>query len=128
MTLRYAGITLCTAALAACTAAQQQAAITIGASLASYAAAHNTTAASLVHQGALICGKINSTTGQLVESSVVAVASAAGAPVTVLNQAASDVGAACDAIGLDAGPLPVAVNPATVPVVPVATPLPAVKA
>lgn len=130
MSIRIAGLTLCSAAmLAGChlTPTQEQAAIVVGGSLASYAAQHNTTAAKLVANGAAICGQVNTQTGQLVENTVVAVATAAGAPATVLNQSASAVADTCAAIGLAAGPLPAGVNAATVTLVPVATVLPVVK-
>jgi predicted ATPase len=69
-----------------------------------------TTATQAVADGQLFCARATST-GPL----VVALATAAGAPLTVTNKAAADVAAACAVIGA----LPVAppANPAAAPVV-----------
>jgi len=109
--------------LGACSTAQQAAVTNSVATLASVAAAHNTTAAALLSDGALVCGQASSVQGQLLEGSAVAILNAAGVPVSVTNQAASDVAAACSAIGLVAGPVPS--GQTTLPVATVSTSLPA---
>jgi hypothetical protein len=82
-------------ALSACgTTAVQQATLVNGAvTLAGVAAANNTTVDQVVAKGALFCA----TKGPLVPL-VVALANAAGAPVSVTGQASADVAAACAAI------------------------------
>ena len=106
--------------LTACGSTASNTALTnAGITLATVAAQNNTQAAAIVAQGALICGSASSVTGQLATAGLVAVANAAGAPVTVTNAAASDVAQACAALGKVAGPLPASVPAVTVPVVPV---------
>jgi hypothetical protein len=113
--------TLCAVALlAGCgTPTQTAAVINSGITLASVAAANNSTAAKIVSDGALICGKINSTTGQLLTDGLEVAASALGAPLMVTGAISSAVAASCPA-GTVPGPLPAGVDPSTVPVVPVA--------
>ncbi len=107
-------------ALSACgTTATQQAALTTGAvTLASVAATNNTTVASLVTKGALFCKQV----GPL-EPMVVALANAAGAPVSVTGMAANDVAEACAAV--EAVPVAPPANPAAAPVVTATVALPA---
>lgn len=99
-------------ALAACgTTAQQQATLTSGAvTLASVAAANNKTVADVVAKGALFCQQ-----DSVLLPAVVALANAAGAPVSVTGQASSDVAQACAAI--QAVPVPPPAAPGSVPVV-----------
>ena len=104
----------------------QQAQITAGvtavATLASIAAANNTTTAALVAQGALFCQALNSTGAG---TSVFALANAEGAPVSVTNQASAVVAQTCAVLG--AMPVAPPAAAASVPLVPVpATSLPAV--
>lgn len=125
MSLRHAGLSLCTAAmLAACTTpptpTQQAALATAGVTLASVAAANSSTVATLVTKGTLFC-QTATATGPL----VVALATIAGVPVSVTGQAAADVATACGLIGGVAVSPPA--NPSAAPVVPVATTLPAVS-
>lgn len=96
--------------------------------LATVAAQNNTTAASLVSQGTLICGVLDSTTGQLATAGLVALANVAGVPVSVTGMTSSAVSTACAGLGLVAGALPAAVPAASVPVVtaPTAAALPPV--
>lgn len=105
--------------LAACgTTATQQASLVSGAvTLAQVAAAKNTTAANLVTQGTLFCSK---TAAGL--PLVVALANVEGAPVSVTNQAAAAVTAACQAI--NAIPVVPPANPATALVISATTTLP----
>lgn len=107
------------------TPAEQTTVATSITALASVAAAHNTTAAQWLAEGALICGKINSVSGQLVEGSAIIVANAAGIPVSVTGQVAADVQKACP-VGLNPGVLPTGANTSVVPVVPTAATLPPV--
>jgi hypothetical protein len=115
-------------ALSACgiPPAQQTAAIAAGQTLVSIAAANNTTVASVLAQGALICGKATSIQGQLALDGLVAIANAAGAPVAVTGMLPKDVSNACTAVGLIAGPMPVGADPASVAVAVVPTVLPPV--
>lgn len=114
---------LCAVALlSACTTPltpAQQSQITAGTSaaitLGTIAAQNSTTAASLVTKGALICGKIDSTTGQLATAGLTAVADAFGL-AAVTNVADGIVGTVCPSIGLVAGALPSGVDPSTLPV------------
>lgn len=101
-------------ALSACSnvSPTQEATLVAGAqTLASVAAAQNTTVASLVTKGALFCEQYVATSSPL----VVALANIAGAPVSVTGMASDDVAKACAVI---AG-VPVAppVDPESVPVV-----------
>jgi hypothetical protein len=114
-------------ALGACslTPTQQTSVVTAVNTLASVAASQNTTAATILAKGALICGYINSTTGQLEQTGAEIIANAAGVPLSVTNQVAADVAAACPA-GQSPGVLPVTANIATVPVLPTAAKLPPV--
>lgn len=91
-------------------------AISVARTLATVAAQYNTTAKALVARGNLICGQVNSQTGQLIEASVVAVATMAGAPASVKDAAAATVAAACP-VGTVPGPMPATVVVGTVPVV-----------
>lgn len=112
-----------TIALAGCgsTAVQKAQLVAAGQTLASVAAAQNTTVASIVTQGNLFCGK--ATTGAPL---IVALTNIYGAPVTVVNQTAADVATACALIG--GVPVSPPADPASTPVVaaPVAV-LPAAK-
>jgi hypothetical protein len=117
LNLAFAGACLLglTACISACTTPTTpsptgQAAISAGITLASVAAANNTTAASLIGKGQIICndgGALFSLAGSLLS------------PATVAGQAAADVAQACKAISAVAVPqaLPAGVNPAAVPVV-----------
>lgn len=125
MSLRQAGLTLCTAAmLTACSTPPtptQTATLVAGAqTLASVAAANNSTVNTLVTKGALFCQEVTAT-GPL----VVALATIAGVPVSVTGQASADVATACSLIGGVAVSPPA--NPSAAPVVPVATTLPTVS-
>lgn len=82
-------------ALTACgtTPAQQTALIAAGQTLASVAAAHSTTVATLVQDGALFCRQV----GVLTPATVV-LADAAGVPVSVIGRTADDVARACAAV------------------------------
>lgn len=97
----------------------QQAQIAAGASVAvtlgTIAVKNNTTAADLVTQGALICGKIDSTTGQLTTAGLTAVADAFGL-AAVTNVVDTTVSTVCPSIGLVAGALPAGVDAASVTV------------
>lgn len=93
---------------------------TAAVSLAEVAAAHNTTAATILQDGALVCGYASGVTGQLATAGVVAVANSAGVPVSVTQQGAATVATVCSALGKVPGPLPAGVAPADVPVVAVA--------
>lgn len=120
MSLRKASLTLCTAAmLAGCatppTTPQIAALVAGGQTLATVAAANNSTAASILAEGALLCGKAVSPAGVLIGDGIVAVANAAGVPVSVIN-ALSDVVAGACPVGLVPGALPTTTDPATVPV------------
>lgn len=103
------------------TPAQQQTALSAASTaivtLADIAGANNTTVAGMVSQGALFCKKVT-----VLGPSFVALADLSGAPVSVINQPANDVMAACNA----AGGVPVSPpsNPATAAVVQVPTVLP----
>jgi hypothetical protein len=88
-----------------------------GVTLGTVAVQNNTTAATLAKQGALACGIVDSTTGQLIASSVKILANAAGVPVSVTGMASTVVNSACPAINLVAGAIPASIDPATVPVV-----------
>lgn len=116
------------ALLAACTTpptpAQIQTGVTVAVDLAQIAGAQNKTVQTILAQGALICGKASSVPGQLVIGTAVAIANAAGAPVSVTGQLPGDVAAACAPLGLVPGPAPAQ---ASIPVQPVATVLPAVS-
>jgi hypothetical protein len=116
---------LATVALAGCVGTPtQNATLATGAvTLATVAAQNSTTAANLVNSGALICGKIDSTTGQLAAVGLTAVADAFGL-AAVTNVVDKTVGTVCPSIGLVAGALPPGVDPATVSV----TTAPAAKA
>lgn len=100
-------------ALAGCgtTPAEQAQLAAAGQTLASVAAAHNTTVASLVTKGNLFCQQKVVTGAPL----IVALANLYGAPVSVVNQTAADVATACALVG----GIPVAppVDPASAPVV-----------
>ncbi len=114
-------------ALAGCgTPAQQAAETQIAVTLAAAAAKSNSTAANLVSQGALLCGKAVSPTGVLLAGAITAIANAAGMPVSVTGAAASDVAKACAAIGMVPGALPAGADPTTVAVQAIATALPAI--
>lgn len=91
--------------------------------LASVAAKNNTTAANLLAKGALVCGEASSVQGQLVLGGLTVIANAAKVPVSVTGAVQGDVADACKAIGLVAGPMPVNVDPASVPVVVVTAPV-----
>lgn len=110
-------------ALAACKATpavQQQtiaAASTAVITLAEIAAKNNTSVQNVLTKGALICGQINSATGQLVEGTAVALVNAAGVPLSVTGQASGDVAAACAGFGLAPGAAPATMAPAAIPVV-----------
>jgi hypothetical protein len=58
----------------------------------------NKTVQQVLAQGALVCGQIDSTTGQLISGTAVAVLNAAGAPVSVTGQASAVVAGACPAL------------------------------
>jgi len=111
--------------IAACSLSSQQQAslVSAGVTLASAAASQNKTAAQLVADGALICAQLNTTTGQIVAGTLVAVANSAGAPVSVTNQIAADVAAACPA-GTTPTALPATTAATSVPVVTTPTTLP----
>lgn len=113
--------------LAACglTPAQQTAVTTATLTLAQIAATKNTTAAAMLAEGALVCGKIDSATGRLIADSVEVIANAAGLPVSVIGQLQNDVASACPA-GLVPGPMPSGAAPASVPVVATGSSLPVV--
>lgn len=119
---------LCSAALlAACTTPltpAQQASITAATTLGQIAVSNNTTAASLAKAGQTFCGQAVSAQGVLIGTGIVALANLAGVPVAVMGAAQADVLSACQAVGLVAGGLPAAVDPATVPVQTVQTALP----
>lgn len=105
------------------TPAQQQTLAVAGATLAALAAQNNTTVADAVKRGALFC-QLGGGAG------VIAVATAAGAPASVLNQGADAVKSTCD--GLNAIPTAPPPNPGSVtvqvapPIDPTLTPLPPV--
>lgn len=94
--------------LAGCgsTPAQQQTLATAGATLAAIAAQNNTTVDQIVTGGQLFC-QMNGGT------SVVAVVTAAGAPVNVTGKTAAVVSQACAAF--NAVPVPPPANPGAVP-------------
>ena len=98
------------------TPAQIQGGIAVARTLADVAAQYNTTAASLVAKGNLICGKADSATGQLIADSARAVLNAAGAPAAVTDALPGDVAAACPT-GTQPGPLPDGLAAELVPVV-----------
>lgn len=111
-------ILLTALALAGCgtTPAQQTQLVAAGQTLASVAAANNTTVASLVTKGGLFCSR--ATTGAPL---VIALANLYGAPVSVVNQTAVDVAAACALVGgvpvappVDAASAPVVTAPVAV--------------
>ncbi len=109
-------------ALAGCAAQptpQQQSLIDAAGSLATLAAANNTTAASILAKGAVVCGKASSVLGQLAIDGLVMAANSAGVPVSVTNATQQAVAATCAAIGRVPGPMPAGVSPGAVPVVPV---------
>lgn len=110
---------------------QQQAAVSqiiTGAQTLAQAAPAGSTAAQLVQDGALLCGGAVSPNGVLIGAGIVAAASLAGTgPVTVVGALQQDVLATCKALGKVPGALPGTVDPAVVPVVPVATVLKAVS-
>lgn len=116
---------LAAVAVAGCagTPTQNTALATSTVTLATVAAQNSTTAAKLVSSGALICGKIDSTTGQLAAVGLTAVADAFGL-AAVTNVVDKTVATVCPSIGLVAGALPPGVDPATV----VVTTTPAAKA
>lgn len=117
--IRYIPLIAVLAVTACGTTPTEQASLTNGAiTLASVAAANNTTVASLVTKGALFCQQ-QTITGTL----VVAAANAAGAPVSVTGQLANDVAQACAALG--AVPVPPPADPASAPVKTVPAGLPA---
>jgi|GEM_PF-2316003 len=112
-------------ALAGCTAGQIDTATTAAVTLAEVAAANNSTVAKLVNGGALFCQKesgLISAAASLVP--VVAVMTGAGAAASVLDQSAQAVAETCAKLG--AVPVSPPVNAASVPMVAVATALPAV--
>lgn len=82
-------------AVAACgtTPAQQDALVTAGQTLASVAASRSTTVADLVARGTLFCRQVAPLT-----PAIVVLATAAGAPVSVIGQTADDVARACAAV------------------------------
>lgn len=114
-------------ALGACslTPTQQTSVVTAVNTLASVAASQNTTVASLLAKGALVCGLVNSVSGQMIEASAEIIANEAGVPVSVVGMTAAAVAAACPP-GTVPGPLPVGVAATAVPVVPTASTLPPV--
>lgn len=122
MSLRIAVFCLPALVVAGCsslTPAQQSAAIAAGTTLASVAAAQNTTVANIVAKGALFC-KTATPAVDAVSAGVVAVAVAsnpATAPViaSVTGQANSVVAAVCAA--LNGVPVPAPADPSSVPVV-----------
>lgn len=109
------------ALLAACgtTPAQQDALVTAGQTLASVAASRSTTVADLVTKGALFCRQVAPLT-----PAIVVLATAAGAPVSVIGQTADDVARACAAI--QGVPVVPPADPAGVAVVVAPVGLPAV--
>lgn len=100
-------------ALAGCgtTPAQQTAVSGAVATLASVAAAQNSTVASIVAKGGLFCSQEVALGAPL----VVALANLSDAPVSVTGMAAADVATACALIG--AIPVAPPADPASVPVV-----------
>lgn len=94
--MKHLTIILAAIALAGCgaTPAQQAQLVAAGQTLAAVAAGNNTTVAALVMKGGLFCQQANAS-GPL----VVALANIYGAPVSVVNQTASDVATACALIG-----------------------------
>jgi len=109
----------------ALTPAQTMTTIAAAQTLASVAATQNTTVASLLAKGALVCGLVNSVSGQMIEASAEIIANEAGVPVSVVGMTAAAVAAACPP-GTVPGPLPVGVAATAVPVVPTASTLPPV--
>lgn len=119
--MKHLAILATAVALAACgtTPTQQTAIGGAVATLAGVAAAQNSTVASIVTKGGLFCSQKVAVGAPL----VVALANLSGAPVSVTGMASKDVAAACGLIG--AIPVPPPADPASVPVAPVATTLPA---
>lgn len=108
---------LLAATLAGCATTTQTTA-TIGAlqTLASVAAANNTTAAKIAANGAQFCGTLASPQGVLEQTGIVMLAAAANVPVSVVGLGQDVVAGLCPA-GTVPGALPVGVNPAAVAVV-----------
>jgi hypothetical protein len=121
----FAGALLCAAlaalALSGCKTApvpaQQQSIVDAAGSLASLAAANNTTAAKILQKGAVICGKASGMLGQLAMDGLVMAANSAGVPVSVINATQMAVTDTCAALGRVPGPMPAGASPAAVPIV-----------
>lgn len=109
---------LCTAAMLAGCATTSQTTATIGAlqTLASVAAANNTTAAQIAANGAQFCGKLASPQGVLEQTGIVMLAAAANVPVSVVGLGQDVVAGLCPA-GSVPGALPGVFNPAAIQVV-----------
>lgn len=103
--------------LASCTSPGQTQS-TIGAlqTLATVAAANNTTAAKLASAGAQFCGKLASPNGVLATTSIVMLAAVANVPINVQALGPDVVAGLCPK-GTVPGALPDGVNPASVAVV-----------
>lgn len=119
-------------ALASCTQppavtqAEVSAGTTLAMTLADAIAPGNLTVQQALAKGALICGQIDSGTGELVAGTAEAVLNMAGVPVSVTGQAAAVVAGACPAF---MQPVPAPVGTVNLPGVPVlgAMLLPAVQ-
>lgn len=100
---------------------QQQATAVAGAltTLGSVAAANSITVAGLASKGTLFCGQMALPNGILIQGGVIAAATVAGAPVSVINRSAQAVADTCRSLGLVAGVPPAGTDLSAVPVQPV---------
>lgn len=74
--------------------------------LAEAVAPKNQTVQAVLSKGALVCGKVSSTQGQLIQNTAFAVLNSAGVPVAVTNQTAIAVSGVCAAFNAVPGPAP----------------------
>lgn len=109
-------------AVAACSDPAQQAAVTNAAvTLATVAAANNTTVADIVTKGGLFCASPKLAAAEQI-AGIVAVQLPSGQAVSVTNQGAAAVAATCAALGKV--PVPAPADPSSVPMATVASTLP----
>lgn len=121
--MKYVASLIAVLALAACSDPVQKSAVTDAVvTLASVAAANNTTVADIVAKGALFCASPKLAAADMV-ASIVAVQLPSGQAASVINQGSKAVADTCAVLGKI--PVPPPANPAVVPAVTVASALPA---